>query len=88
MELWYLEYLRPRLPLTRPAQAGVRIIVWFIGGIGLAFGMRLTALALGRTRLARWPAWWIGGLGFIAIELVVHLALRLRGQPGFYNGRG
>lgn len=51
-------------------------------------GMHLTAKALAGFRPARWPAWWVGGGSFIAIELVVHLVLQLRGRPSFYNGRG
>ncbi len=39
-------------------------------------------------RPPRWPAWWLGGLAFIGIELVAHLALLLRGRPSFYDGRG
>jgi hypothetical protein len=68
-----------------------RLGVWFVGGTGLALGMGLTAMALGFPP-AQWrawgPAWWLGGLVFIGIELVVHLALQLRGRPSFYDGRG
>ena len=88
VEIFFLNYLRPRLPAARGVQTGVRVAVWFVGGIGLAFGMRLTALALGAFRPMHWPAWWIAGLGFISIELIAHLILQLRGRPCFYNGRG
>jgi hypothetical protein len=88
VELLFLKCLRSRLPVTRSVQTGVRVLVWFIGGIGLAVGMRLTAMTLGGFRPAHWPAWWLGGLAFIGIELAVHLALQLRGRPSFYNGRG
>ncbi len=46
VEVWFLNNLRPRLPVARAVQAGVRIGAWFMGGIGLALGMRLTALSL------------------------------------------
>jgi hypothetical protein len=62
--------------------------VWFIGGVGLAFGMRITAMALTRRTFERWHPWWVGGLAFIGIELALHLALQLSGRPSFYNGRG
>ena len=88
MELWFLNWLRPRLPIARSAQAMTRVAVWFVGGFALALGMELTAMALADIRPAQWPAWWLGGLVFIALELTVHLALQLRGQPSFYNGRG
>jgi hypothetical protein len=89
VELGFLNGLRPRLPVMRAVQVGVRVGVWFIGGIGLALGMRLTAMALTGFGPARhWPALWFGGLAFIGIELVVHLVLQLRGRPNFFNGRG
>src|SRR5437764_4568896 len=36
VELCFLNRLRPRLSVARAVQAGVRVGVWFIGGIGLA----------------------------------------------------
>ena len=78
-------------------RAAVRVGVWLVGGIVLAFGMRFTAtllISLGAGHrwvahsLVWWPKWWLGGLAFIAIELAVHLVLQLRGKPNFYNGRG
>jgi hypothetical protein len=87
VELWFLNWLRPRLPSARAVQVAARLATWFVGGIGLAIGVRLTAITLPGSRPIRWPAWWVGGLAFIGIELVVHLALQLRGRPRFYNGR-
>ena len=88
IEVWFLNWLRPRIPAARRVQVVSRLGVWFAGGTLLAIGMVLTARALGWFRMAHWPAWWVGGAGFIGIELVAHLALQLRGRPGFYNGRG
>ena len=88
VELWFLNWLRPRLPFSRAWQAGARVGVWFIAGIGLGLGMRLTAFALAGFRRGHWPGWWMKGLAFIALELAVHLVLQLRGRPGFFNGRG
>lgn len=88
IELWFLNWLRPRLSAARGAQVVARVAVWFVGGTVLALGMGLTALALGAFPASRWPAWWIAGLGFIGVELVAQLALQLRGMPSFYNGRG
>jgi hypothetical protein len=87
VELWYLNWLRPRISVARYVQIMARVGTWFVGGTVLALGMALTARALG-FRPARWPAWWLGGIAFIVLELVVHLALQLRGRPSFYNGRG
>jgi hypothetical protein len=87
VELWYVNWLRPRISIARYVQIIARIGTWFVGGTALALGMALTASALGFPP-AQWPAWWLGGFAFIVLELVVHLALQLRGQPSFYNGRG
>jgi hypothetical protein len=88
VEVWFLNWLRPCLSNARAVQVGARVGVWFVGGIGLALGMDLTAMALAGFRPAQWPAWWVGGIAFIGIELVAHLVLELRGRPSFYNGRG
>jgi hypothetical protein len=88
VEVWFLNWLRPRLSVAREAQVPARIIVWFVAGAGLAIAMALTAKELAGLRRLPWQAWWLGGLGFIGVELLAHLALRWRGQPSFYNGRG
>jgi hypothetical protein len=88
VELWYLNWLRPRLPIARHVQIVARVATWFAGGVGLALCMAVTARALGEFRPARWPAWWLGGCAFIAVELLAHLALQVRGRPSFYNGQG
>jgi hypothetical protein len=88
VEVWFLNWLRPRLSVARSTQVAARIGTWFIGGIGLALGMALTATAPAQFLLDNWPSWWLGGLAFVGIELVAHLALLLRGRPSFYNGRG
>jgi hypothetical protein len=88
VELWYLNWLRPRISIARYVQILARVGTWFVGGTALALGMVLTARALAGFRPARWPAWWLGGCVFIVVELVAHLALQLRGRPSLYNGRG
>ena len=95
LELWFLNWLRPRLPSARLVQLFARLLTWFLGGAILALAMSLTAIAL-KFPPAQWfahepisrPAWWLGGLAFIAIELIAHLFLQLRRCPSFYNGRG
>ena len=88
IELWFLNSLRPRLSSTRAIQVGARLVVWFVGGIVLALGMAVTAALVGRFQPARWPAWWLAGLAFIGLELIIQFAIQLRGRPSFYNGRG
>ena len=88
VELAYLDVVRPRLPESRALQALARIAVWFAGGALLAMGMRFTAIALHAPRPLPASIWWIGGIAFIGLELVVHLVLHARGRPSFYDGRG
>jgi ABC-type uncharacterized transport system permease subunit len=88
VEIWFLNYLRPRISAARGVQVAARVGTWFLGGSGLALGMGVTAMALAGFRPAHWPRWWLGGVAFIAIELVAHLAMQLSGRPSFYNGRG
>src|ERR1700685_4873823 len=45
VEVWFLNWLRPRLTDARVVQVAARLAVWFVGGTGLAIGMRLTAIA-------------------------------------------
>jgi hypothetical protein len=88
VELWYLNWLRHRLPAARSAQITARLATWFAGGVVLAFGLTMSARVLTHARSARQPAWWVGGVAFIGLELIVHLVLQLRGRPSIYNGRG
>lgn len=88
VEVFFLNYLRPSLPLSRGVQVGVRLLVWLVGGTLLMLGMVATAPAFNHTQ----PSWrrtlLFGGVAFVAIELTAHLVLQLRGRPSFYNGRG
>jgi len=88
VEVWFLNWLRPRIPAARRVQVAARFVVWFAGGLGLAVGLALTAITLAGYRPGHWPTWWLAGLAFICVELLAHLALQLRGRPSFYNGRG
>jgi hypothetical protein len=92
VELWFLNWLRPRLPRARAVQVIARIATWFVGGVALALAMGLTAKVLvqpGTWRPGGMVHWiTIGGLAFIGIELIAHLAMQLSGLGSFYNGRG
>ena len=87
VEVFFLNWLRPRISASRGVQIATRFVVWFAGGVVLLVCMALTARAVAFHPKRR-PAGWIGGLAFIGIELVAHLPLLLRGRPCFYNGRG
>jgi hypothetical protein len=97
VEVWFLDWLSPRLSSGPGVRVVARLCVWFVCGLVLAAGMNLTAMALTGFRAApfsiwsvwsAWGHWWISGLGFIGVELIAHLAMHLRGLPNFYNGRG
>lgn len=45
VELWFLNWLRPRLSMSPWLQVGARVAVWFVGGTGLAIGAGLIARA-------------------------------------------
>jgi hypothetical protein len=88
IDLLFLNGIRPQLPPSRATQRIARIAGWFAGGIILATGARLTArLLVGRPVLIG-VTWAIAGAAFVAIELVAHAGLHLRGRPSFYDGRG
>lgn len=89
VEIFFLNYLRPRLPRNRPVQVIARFGVWFLGGVALMAGMRATwELLMAST--APWGApWWQGGVSFVVVELIAHaVLLQSRGLPSFYNGKG
>jgi hypothetical protein len=88
LEVWFLNWLRPRLSEARGVQVAARLAVWFAGGIVLALGMSLTAMVLVKFRPAHWLDWWLAGVAFIGVELVAHLILHLRGRPSFFSGSG
>src|SRR4051794_39976373 len=51
VELWYLNWLQPRLPSPRTMQVVARLGTWFVGGVVLAFLMAQTARALTGIRI-------------------------------------
>jgi len=87
VEVLFLNHVRPRLASARAVQVLARLAVWFAGGVALYQCMIATAHALGLRRLLpEW--WWVGGLGFVAVELLVHVSLVLRRLPNFFRGDG
>ena len=88
VDLLFLNWVRPRLPSASHVQRAVRIGLWFVGGIVLAFGARLTAMLLLARSPVSWLPWAIAGTAFVTIELIAHAAMHFRGRPSFYNGLG
>ena len=87
VELAYLDVARPRLSASRAVQTLARIAVWFVGGALMVVGMHFTAILLRAPKPLPTSAWWLGGIVFIGLELVVHLALHARGRSSFFSGR-
>ncbi|HEV8398492.1 MAG TPA: hypothetical protein VGQ18_01515 [Gemmatimonadales bacterium] len=85
VEIFFLNWLRPRLPEARWAQISGRLLIWIVGGTVLMIGARATALSLGIPAL-RVPPWTLGGPIFICVELFVHALSQVRAQPNFFNG--
>ena len=85
VEIFFLNWLRPRLGSVRWAQVAGRLLTWLGGGTVLMVAARITVVALG-TQAVRLPPWWLGGPVFLVIELLIHTLPQLRGHPNFYNG--
>lgn len=87
VELFFLNCLRPRLPTSRAAQILVRLITWYLGGLLLGAGVYATIVLLhGNVRMHA-ISWWMWSFVFIAIELIAHLVMQLRGVGSVYDGR-
>jgi len=87
IELWFRNRLGPRVRGTPARQAVARIVYWFAGGSLLYAAALVTRAALADHNAVLWP-WWTGGVLFVAAELLIHLLMRARQQPSFYDGRG
>ena len=88
VELWFLNWLRPRLAPGRAVQLLARLGTWFAGGIGLGAGITWTTARFAVTRGLPTASWWGAGLAFVGVELVAHAVLAARRHPSFYDGTG
>jgi len=87
VELIIRNHLQRRFRGQAPVHIVTRLVLWFAGGSALYAGALATRVILTGHGGVRWP-WWAGGTAFVGLELVVHLFLRARGLPSFYDGRG
>lgn len=85
VEIFFLNWLRPRFGSSRWAQATARLVTWLVGGTILMAGARITVLSLS-AHAPRLPPWWLGGAVLVGVELLVHALSQIRRQPNFYNG--
>lgn len=84
IEVAFVNHIRAQLPNDSLTRALVRILVWFGGGVFLYLGMAFTSRVLPIHPLPI-GFWWCGGLLFIALELVLHAVLAIRGRSEFYR---
>lgn len=91
VELWFLNWVRPRLSHSRATQIAARLVVWFVAGVLLGAGMWLTAAVLPGLRPPHAPVTRLlalAGVAFIGLEVVAQTWLQLQGRPSFFDGRG
>jgi hypothetical protein len=86
-EVLFLNRVRPNLNGRSTVLVMFRVAYWFVAGVALFQGALLTRTLLIRGSAAPF-AWWVAGVGFIGVELLVHLGNRARSRPSLFNGRG
>ena len=64
----------------------VRVFGWFAGGLWCYVLARWVLTLYGRDTRELLPLIW-GGLGFVALEFVLHGVLQASGKPNFYTGQ-
>jgi hypothetical protein len=87
LELLFRNRLRHYISDQPAALALARAAYWFVGGVVLFEAAQATQTLLAR-RMAVPLSWWMAGVGFVGVELLIHLGLRARGEPSVYDGRG
>ena len=86
VELLFRNRLGPLLAAPGSRALG-RLVYWFAGG-SVLYALALVTRGIFTGGYAvPWP-WWTGGVLFLAVELLIHLLMRVRQQPSFYDGRG
>jgi hypothetical protein len=70
---------------NRIIEISLRIIYWYVSGCLLYnFAMLLRGILEHKDLFAK--DWWMGGIYFIAIELIANLFLQLIMKKSFWNG--
>ena len=85
LELVFINSIKFALPKNIFLWRCLRIVYWFLCAIPLFFLMNLVA------NLFQYPAghlgrWWVFGLFYIGIQLVMHALMHTRFKKSFYNG--
>jgi hypothetical protein len=87
LEVLFRNRLRRHISGPPAVQGLVRVAYWFAGGSVLFEGAQATRALLAGRDSGPLP-WWLAGIAFAGVELLIHLGLRARGQPSVYDGRG
>ena len=65
--------LRPYVSPVPVVQTARRVLVWFAGGVLLTLGVRLTASVFDEWHSLQGLTWWLEGVVFFGVELVIIL---------------
>lgn len=87
LELLIRNRLRWYISDQPEAQALARLAYWFVSGAVL-FDAAQAMQTLFDGRVPVRLSWWLAGIGFVGVELLVHLGLRARGEASVYDSRG
>jgi len=85
LELVFINYIKFTLPKNILLLYGIRIGYWFLCAIPLFFLVNLiTGLFSHKTGYL--GQWWVFGLFYIGIQLLMHAIMQIRFKKSFYNG--
>ena len=83
---YYVEVLLLKIPdIGTGGGRVIRLAGWFAGGLWCFVVGRYLWILLGRDP-AELPSLMVGGVFFVALQLVLHAALNAAGKPNFYSG--
>ena len=84
-ELWFINYLKFRLPHRVLVLYPVRILFWYAIGVILTFLSRFVVILISGSDhgIGRW---WEYAAIYVIIELIMHMFLQLVKKKSFWNG--
>jgi len=85
LELVFINYIKFALPKNIFLWYGTRIVYWFLCAIPLFYLMNFVA-NLFSYQAGHLGGWWVFGLFYIGIQLVMHAIMQIRVKKSFYNG--
>lgn len=85
LELLFINHIKFVLPKNMLFLYFVRICYWFLSAV-LLFAVATLANNLLSQRAGYLGGWWIFGLIYIGIQLVMYAIMHIRFKKSFYNG--